>query len=282
MGANASSEVPEQTSTTEGTLDFNWWASDGPTGGYLISLAIEAATGRGQAPHTQGRSLDLHIVGGARADRYEASLGTARNGSGSPETEIVFRQHDTPFAVASLRGLLTMRKTLILRQSPPDALPPQRYKEMVWSEPAPPVTSQFSYRPVVSSDGTTAFSDRDLVWIRPTGRGAFQYGVTAVVDSWYPAHFMQSVRAFLRGDTSELHEPSATALEAVHATIFEPRRPLAPEEHVLLASRLIAASSGHYEEQFEIWSENGSSLLAGRIFRRDSPARSTPRASDDV
>ena len=89
------------------------------------------------------------------------------------------------------------------------------------------------------------------MWIRPIGSDAHRYGATSVVDSWYPAQFMRSVRAFLRGNTPELREPSATVLDAAHATIFEPRQPLASEEHVLLASGLIAASSGHYEEQLE-------------------------------
>ena len=263
-------------STLEGTLDFNWWASDGPTGGYLSSLAIEAATYAGQAPYTQGRSLDLWIIGGARADKYEAALATVQGESGS-DTAIVFQQNNTPFAIASLRGAPLEREALITDSQPPDALPAQAYDEMVWRQPSPPVASQFSYRPVVSSDGTNLFSDWDLVWIRPTGSEAVRYGAPGVIDSSYPANFMRSVREFLRGETSALHPPSATELLTVHATIVQPRQTLEPNEYVLLGSRLISASAKHYDEQFEIWSENGYLLLAGQILRRPAPTRSKPR-----
>ena len=267
MGANPWPEVPEQVSKLDGTLDFNWWASDGPTGGYLISLAIEAAIDAGQAPSTQGRSLDLWIVGGARADTYEAALMTVQSESSS-DTAIVFQQNNTPFAIASLRGAPLEREALITDSQPPDALPPQAYDEMAWQQPSPPVTSQFSYRPVVSSGGPSLSSDWDLVWIRPTSSDAFRYGAIRVVDSWYPANFMRAVREFMRGATSVLQEPSATELLTVQTRIVQPRQTVAPDEHVLLATRLIAASSRHYDEQFEIWSETGNLLLEGRIIRR--------------
>jgi hypothetical protein len=280
MGATPGPENPEHASTIEertieGTLDFNWWASDGPTGGYLISLAMEATTGTGQAPCTQKRSLDLSIVGSARADHYQASLVTLQSGSRS-DTAIVFQQNNVPFAIASLRGSPSERAALI-SSSLPAVLPPKAYDEMDWKQPSPPVTSQFSYRPIVSPDGTSPLSDWDQVWIRPTSIDAIRYRPTAVIDSWYPANFMRSVREFLRGATSVLLESSATKLLTVHATIAHPQQSLAPGEHVLLASRLMAASSSHYDEQFEIWSESGHLLSAGRIIRRAAPTRSNPR-----
>ena len=273
MGANLWPEVPEQVSMLEGTLDFNWWASDGPTGGYLISLAIEAATDAGEAPYTRGRGLDLWIVGGAGAETYEAALVTAQTESSS-DTAIVFQQNNTPFAIVSLRGAPSERESSVTSSEPPDALPPQAYDEMVWQQPSPPVTSQFSYRPVVSLGGASLSSHWDLVWIRPTSSDAFRYGAAGVVDSWYPANFMRAVREFLRGATSVLHEPSATELLTVQTRIVQPRQTLARDEHVLLATRLIAERSRHYDEQFEIWSETGSLLLEGRIIRKAAPTRS--------
>lgn len=276
VGENRWQEIPEHVSTTEGILDFNWWASDGPTGGYLISLAIEAASRAGQLPYTLGLSLDLRIVGGASADGYEAALVTVKTGSGS-DTAIVFQQNTMPFAIASLRGTPSEQEAIMTSSVPAGALPPQAYDEMAWQQPSPPVTSQFSYRPVVSSDGTSLFSDWDLVWIRPMSFDALRYGATGVVDSWYPANFMRAVREFLQGETSFLHEPSATELLTLRATIADPKQSLAPDEHVLLASRLTSARSGQYDEYFEIWSESGSVLVAGRIIRRDSRSRSSPQ-----
>lgn len=265
-------KVPDHASTAEGTLDFKWWASDGPTGGYLISLAIDSASRAGQMGNTTGLRVDLRIVGGAAADAYEASLVTVENESGW-KTAIVFQQKNTPFAIASLRGAPSEQGTSVPSSVPPHALPAQAYDEMAWQQPSPPVTSQFSYRPVVSSDGTGLFSDWDLVWIRPTSSDAVGYGATGVVDSWYPANFMRAVREFLRGETSVLREPSATELLTVQATIPHPQQPLAPDEHVLLASHLTAASSRHYDERFEIWSESGDILLSGRIVRRAASRR---------
>ena len=282
MEATPWAETPEPMLVIEGTLDFNWWASDGPTGGYLISLAIEAAAAAGHEPHAEAQSIDLSVVRGTRADAFEASMVTLQNGSQPSHTAIVFQQNNRPFAIASLRGSHSLAAGLLTGSVPPDALPAAAYDEMTWESPSPPVTAQFSYRPVVSSDRTNLLSDCDLVWIRPKTSDALRYGVTAVVDSWYPANFMHSVRQFLRGATSELHQPAKTELLAVHATIVEPRRTLAHGEHVLLATRLIAASSGHYEEQFELWSEEGDLLLAGLIIRRAAPTPSAARTSNEV
>ena len=45
---NASMTEPRPRGTADeassGRLDYSWWASNGPTGGYLVSLAVEAGS----------------------------------------------------------------------------------------------------------------------------------------------------------------------------------------------------------------------------------------------
>jgi hypothetical protein len=56
-----------------GRLDFGWWASNGPTAGYLLSLVLESV-GRLPGLHSvTPRTVDLRIVRLAAADDFEVT-----------------------------------------------------------------------------------------------------------------------------------------------------------------------------------------------------------------
>jgi hypothetical protein len=54
-----------------GRLNYGWWASNGPTAGYLVSLILESV-GRLPGMHSMTpRSVDLRIVRLAAADDFD-------------------------------------------------------------------------------------------------------------------------------------------------------------------------------------------------------------------
>src|SRR5258708_20259952 len=69
----AGSRAPTSRRTTS-ALDYGWWASDGPTAGYLVRRAIDALeqspdAGRGQVRHAHVQVLRL-----AAADAIDISV----------------------------------------------------------------------------------------------------------------------------------------------------------------------------------------------------------------
>src|SRR5260370_30948679 len=72
----AGSRAPTSRRTTS-ALDYGWWASDGPTAGYLVRRAIDAReqspdAGRGQVRHAHVQVLRL-----AAADAIDLSVARA-------------------------------------------------------------------------------------------------------------------------------------------------------------------------------------------------------------
>src|SRR5262249_61776831 len=75
----AGSRAPTSLRTTS-VLDYGWWASDGPTAGYLARRAIDAPeqspdAGPGQGRHAHGQVLRL-----AAADAIAISVAGASGG----------------------------------------------------------------------------------------------------------------------------------------------------------------------------------------------------------
>src|SRR5260370_9269545 len=84
-----------------GRLDFGWWASNGPTAGYLVSLVVESV---GRLPGLDAvapRSVDLRIVRLAAADDFEVTAAFPRAAGGVAPVTVTLAQRQ-PFATASV------------------------------------------------------------------------------------------------------------------------------------------------------------------------------------
>jgi hypothetical protein len=85
-----------------GRLDFGWWASNGPTAGYLVSLVLESI---GQLPGLDSvnpRSVDLRIVRLGAADDFDVTAAFAEAAGGVATVMVTLAQRE-PFATASVQ-----------------------------------------------------------------------------------------------------------------------------------------------------------------------------------
>src|SRR5258708_36944237 len=136
----------------DGRLDFGWWASNGPTAGYLVSLVLESV---GQLPGLDSvtpRSVDLRIVRLAAADDFDVTTAFAQaaGGVGSVATVVVTLAQHEPFATASVQLGRRLAAESISPSHRPSPFPPEVFAEMKIRPGLPPVTRQFTYRPTTN------------------------------------------------------------------------------------------------------------------------------------
>src|SRR5215472_2425553 len=122
---------------TTGTLDYNWWGSDGPTAGYLIRHAIDALkqapdAGRGQVRHAHVQVLRL-----AAADAIDISITRASGTHGIGRVTVTFGQGGE-FAVATLTVGPRLGHSGPADATPPAALPREAYVPMITPSPTLP------------------------------------------------------------------------------------------------------------------------------------------------
>src|SRR6266581_7192672 len=81
--------------TTSGSLDYGWWASNGPTAGYLMRLALDAIGDAGI------RRIDLHVTRLAAAGRFELAFDGATDPADLQVLRGTFNQGH-PFATVTV------------------------------------------------------------------------------------------------------------------------------------------------------------------------------------
>ena len=277
-----STHLPGTVIRASGTLDGAWWASNGPTGGYLTRLALEIACSTTATENVPARSVDLHVLRLARPGPFEILVETVGQVVPGALVMMTFLQEET-FALALVSFSPERGSNDGGDETPPAAYPPHAYAELSKDETTlPPVTAQFRYRPTTNIDGSELRPGWDAVWIEPLHISPIARASAAgAIDCWYPPNSMRSVREFLRG-SSELRDPPPTNLLGVQ-TLF-PARDAAYESMswVLLANRLTTSVDGHYFEHSEIWSETGDLLVSSQLLRCNElrTASSQEAASD--
>ena len=254
-----------------GRLDFGWWASNGPTAGYLLSLILGSVGRLPGLDSVTPRSADLHIVRLAAADDFDVTARFAEAAGGVATVMVTLAQRE-PFATAAVQVGRRLAQESIAPSQRLGAFPPEVYAEMEMRPSSlPPVTDQFRYRPATNPDGTSPQPGWDLVWVSPrSGQYSGREDVAKILDCWYPASYMRSVREHLgrMQPPSELSEPAATNLLGAHVEFTSRDEAYADLSHALLASRLKASADGYQFEQQEIWSDRGDLLVDAQILRR--------------
>ena len=146
-----------------GQLDIGWWASNGPTAGYLLSLVLG---GVGRIPAVDSltpRSVDLRIVRLAAAADFDMTAAFAQAAGGVVTVVLTLAQGE-PFATASVQLGRRLAEESIPQSHRLGVLPPTAYPAMEMRRSgAPPVTGRFTYRPTTNRDGTSPQPGSDLV-----------------------------------------------------------------------------------------------------------------------
>jgi hypothetical protein len=138
-------------SDTQPSLDYGWWASNGPTAGYLMRLAADATAERCSA---RGSALRIGLdVARRAAAPYVLTVGSDVGTSGIAHNLVAFHQA-LPFAVASVLTAAGSARPAVSDVTPPAALPPEAYRAMATpSATLPPVKARFVYRPTTDLGG---------------------------------------------------------------------------------------------------------------------------------
>jgi len=249
-------------------LDYGWWASNGPTGGYLTSLAIDVACGATGISSSWARSVDLHVIRLAAAGPYRTTVSVVAGPTRINLATVTFAQGE-PFAISTVYFGPSRGASGAGDAKPPAVLPPEVYAEMTVGVRSPPVMQQFSYRPTTPADGQSAKDGWDLVWVRalgPTPPG--RVGILRLVDCWYPPNHMRVVRKHLAGG-AQLTEPPAVNLLAASVHLPGAEDAYTTDEPILVANRLDTITEGHYYERAEAWSLSGQPLLTATLLRRN-------------
>ena len=267
-------------SDTQPILDYGWWASKGPTPGYLMRLAADATAERCPA-HGSAVRIGLDVARLAAAAPYVLTVGSDVGAFGIARNLVAFDQRG-PFAVASVLTAARSARPAVSDVTPPAALPPEAYRAMATrSATLPPVTAQFVYRPTTDLGGPEPRPGWDVVWLTPTGPSLGGRALVAsVIDSWYPAHVMRAVREHLRTG-SDLEQPGPTVLVAARVTFTAPDPAYERARHLLLANQLSSTTGDHSFERSEVWSDDGVLLATAELVRRHPSAGHSPDPTEE-
>ncbi|HEX6392986.1 MAG TPA: hypothetical protein VFZ97_06060 [Acidimicrobiales bacterium] len=254
-------------------LDFDWWANNGPTAGYLLSFALAAADELRKAFVEVPLSVSMQILGLPRvgAFAYEPIRLISRPGTGVTSVDFVQQRL---FALANVISGAPDGPSLPSDAGPPAAMPAGAYRPIEMPSPSVPVTQHFEYRPTAEVDGSGPRDGWDVVWLTPLdhkleGRRL----VASMVDCWYPPSHMQAVRLHLR-EGEPLRQPSPTILTAATMTFTAADRDYDDISQALLASQVTASTGGWIFERHEIWSEAGVLLAVADLVREISDRES--------
>lgn len=259
-----------------GQLEYRWWASNGPTGGYLARLALDTACRWADRHAGAVRSVDLHVLRLTVAGPYTTVTSALRGQASVTAATVTFNQ-DHPFALATVHFVPEHAGTSSVASDlePPAALPAPAYSPMNLDHGSfPPVMYQFTHRP------TTGFEDEiprpgwDCVWTSPN-RHPWSGRADALntLDCWYPPAYAQAVRRYLDDPRSELADPPPANLISLQAHFTATTVQYDDLEPVLVANRVAATADGHWFEQSELWSQHGQLLLQAQIVRRHQQSR---------
>jgi hypothetical protein len=252
-----------------GTLDYSWWASDGPTGGYLLRLALEFILDL-KADVGEIRSITVQVLRRAAASSYTIEATALPGANGVRVLTVIFGQQG-PFAIAHVVFARPRGEGFASDAMPPAVLPSAAYDVLKTSDGAgPPVLRQFDYRPTTGPDGSTARDGWDSTWVesRSRTRLAGPALLASVIDCWYPANHSRLIREHLQERSGALTNPASTHLTEARITFVT--RPGKEDGALLLATQLCALSNGQHTERCEIWSERGALLAIGEIVRQNA------------
>lgn len=248
-------------------LDYGWWASNGPTGGYLASLALQASCRATGLNESWARGMNLNVLRLAAADRYQTTVSVVGRPTGITICEVNFVQGER-FATATVHFGPPRGDSDSGDAEPPAVLPALAYPQMVFRPPYPPVVDQFSYRPTGGPEEQFGKTGWDLVWVRPNKESnGGKIHAALVLDCWYPPNHMRTVRRHLV-EEAPLIDPEPVDLLAVSLQFPAGTEDYRSQRSILLANRLEAIADGYYFERAETWSEEGRLLLTANVLRR--------------
>ena len=234
-------------------ISDRWFVGRGPNGGFLAAIAVRLMEALVDDPARVPRSLTLHFLEAASAGPIELGGAVERSGRSTTAVSLRMEQGGRPVALG-LGALAVWRdgERDHLATAPPGVARPEDLPEMAVSDvpDAPAFVHNYEWRWATDP----APGERALVggWIRAPGdRTVDHVAVAAFADAFPPAVFPLIGRV-ATAPTIDLTIHFRAPLRDVGA------------EWVLGAFRTRRVAGGFFEEDGELWSEDGTLLAQSR------------------
>jgi acyl-CoA thioesterase len=233
-----------------------WWVERGPNGGYVAAVilrAIQAAATGGRAP----RSLTVQFPRAPIAGPVEIMVKTEREGRTVTFLSARMEQQGKlqATALAVLADDLDASGFAELRMPSVD-LPAELYSPDPEQVPGMPTMFQnYSVRPALGEEAFSGGAPYSGLWIRAREPRLLDAPLAAaILDAWFPAPFIRLERPV----------PAPTIDYTVHFRASLPEVGASAEDPYLATFRSGLARGGFFEEDGELWSQDGSLLAQSR------------------
>ncbi len=235
------------------TLDPSWDAPAGPNGGYLGALVLAAMHGELADAARPPRSLALHFLRPGAPGRATVHVTVERAGRTLSTLSARLVQGDRVLLLA-LAAFSAEGEGAVAYEAPaPLAAPPAEVRAVEVPAELVPIAAFFEFRPVF---GALPFSGAPEAttggWLRLREERALDAPLLAVsTDAWWPVPFLRLPQPL----------PAPTIDLTIHF-----RAPLdgVGEGWVLGAFETRRLAGGFFEEDGELWSEDGVLLAQSR------------------
>jgi acyl-CoA thioesterase len=231
----------------------DWFGPVAPNGGFLAALLVRAQAAELDAGDREPRSLTIHFLRPPSEGEVEIAVSVERQGRTASTLTAQLVQEGRTSALALATWTQRYEGLAEWELRPPDAPRPSE-RDDGWTHPlAPRMFHQLDARPVF---GQPPFSGGDEAlaggWLRTRVPHRVDHALLALfTDAWWPSVF------------GRLREPSpAPTLDlTIH---FRGALPEGEHPFVLGRYRSRAALHGIFEEDGELWSEDGRLLALSR------------------
>lgn len=249
---NADSAVTGDGNVWRGSVTDAWSAPPGPNGGYITALLLGAIEGEVGDPERQPRSISVHFMRPPSVGEVEIEVTIERSGRTASTATARMRQNGktTCLALCTLAGIY---ESAIDYEVPMPEVPAPQEVEPLESSLPPAIFRQLEFR-MVFGDPPFTESEESLVggWTRTRVPVPLTPGVLALyADAWWPCPFPRTGGPIM-APTLDL---------TIH---FRAARPTDPGQQVLGRFDSSTSVQGYFEENGELWSEDGTLLAQSR------------------
>jgi len=237
-------------------MSERWWVERGPNGGYVAAVvlrAIQAAAVIERPP----RSLTVQFPRAPVAGPVEITVRTEREGGAVTFLSARMEQQGELQAAALAVLADDFDASGFAELQMPAVDPPG---ELYSPDPAqvagmPAMFQNYDVRPALGDEAFSGGAPYSGLWIRARQPRLLDAPLAAaILDAWFPAPFIRLDRPV----------PAPTIDYTVHFRAPLPEPGASPEDPYLATFRSGLARGGFFEEDGELWSQEGSLLAQSR------------------
>jgi acyl-CoA thioesterase len=243
----------------EATLDRGWWIVVGPNGGYLAATLLRAMAAEVADPERAPRSLTVHYLSPAREGAVRIAVQIERAGRSLSSVSARLEQDGNLVALALGAFAKPRPSPIIADLAPPDFPPPESLPVRSDAALDVPLRRQLDTRSAFGVPQRASRAEARVGgWLRTAEPQRVDPFLLALFsDSWWPAVSQHQALA----------EAPLRGMPTVDLTVHfrsSPPRTAKPDDFYACLFRSRTLRDGFWEEDGEIWSQDGVLLAQSR------------------